>query len=350
MKYILSDIIKLITENIKALIISAFIFSLIVTGVFFFIDNDSEENNFLTEDEGTLEENTAVFRFYVENEDGTVFINSSLIEEYFILPEVVERAERATSTDIAPVLEEEIGSEFQKSQYERGVLGVERNGSTQIFKMNATIGSKMENLKIAEFYFDLLNSDEIEFLQNKNIFVIEEPYIASEKIYDEEVYDSYNEDEVTNYENEEDEPVNSLQNIVRYSVTLFLTFVLGGLIFIVYLVLKNIWKKAITHTFTYFKLPNDNLIKINKSNESEFIHDEFSENPTKYLIVSQNGNLKYLSNFKVINSLKDNQDLITDKEIIIRIEENLTSKEWYKEQREILRKYPFNVTLLHLSD
>ena len=117
----------------------------------------------------------AIFQFYVQTEDGNSFGNSAVVEEFFLQTEIVAEIEKKTGVSIAPLLEEQRLSGFKKTQTDRGILGVMRDGSSHVFTANASLGTEKENLAVMKAYFEYLNSGEIPVLDNKDVYILKEP-------------------------------------------------------------------------------------------------------------------------------------------------------------------------------
>ena len=303
-------------------------------------------------------ESSAVFQFYVQNVDGNAFQNSAAIEAFFLQADRIASIEEQTGVDIQTVLDEQEANGFIKTQADRGVIGIARDGSSQVFTANVTVGTAEENLIVLQEFYDYLLSGEIGVLNNKEVFILQTPILL--------------EDTLNNVDSEivtEKSGINLKALIMSIMIGLFG----GGIAGIFISLIAQLVKPVITYAFS-FGWHEEDIFQI--YNENELPKDMFQQavlHPYKNVkvIVSQgeehtdiSNGLREYTNVNIINAtdelnkngmniiiLKDLSDinpLIKIDECIILVASYRTDKKWYTRQREILRNYNSQVKVIQL--
>lgn len=327
----------------KSLVLLTILFTVIIfggsIGLSYLNSSNTDEELPISD---TKESNPGIFRMYVEQEDGTIYINSMIIEEYMLLPDVLEKAEKETGVEITDVLLEEVRNDFQKTQYDRGALGLSRNGSTHIFTFIANVGTEEENLKVSEFFYDYILSGEINMLDNKLVYIVSEP-----EIYDSESFAASDIEAIPEFSGEESF---NLKNLV---LTLVGSVIAAVMLAILITIAKIFSSKKITYAFSYSVADRDRLILLNDNTEKNLmrmLHNE--KNPV--ILLSEFEIEETLKN-KIDNVTKaiyinDLNELDTDVEITtpyIFVEREKTTKKWYKKQFKAVHLYCESITILH---
>lgn len=297
----------------------------------------------------------AIFQFYVQTEDGNSFGNSAVVEEFFLQSEVVAEIEAKTGVSITPALKEQRLEGFVKTQTDRGVLGVMRDGSSHVFTANATLGTKEENLAVMEAYFDYLNSGEIPVLTDKDVYILKEPTNMQFLMNDNEEFEL----------SEETNPTfNAKRAILAGVVGLFGGVIAGILLALLY----QLFRKVITYAFSfgwdetdiYQRLSKDDTRAVQQTvlqpfAETKVIVTQFpeavklSETATheKVNLVSEKQPLQLgAMNILTVSDLAELDPLLPVDECIIYVESGKTEKRWYEKQRMQLKNYDTRVKVI----
>lgn len=297
----------------------------------------------------------AIFQFYVQTEDGNSFGNSAVVEEFFLQTEIVAEIEKKTGVSIAPLLEEQRLSGFKKTQTDRGILGVMRDGSSHVFTANASLGTEKENLAVMKAYFEYLNSGEIPVLDNKDVYILKEPTNLQFLM---------NVNEEIEFSEQVNGTVNTKNFILAGVVGLFGGIIAGVVAAFIYQLLR----KVITYAFTfswneidiYQRLSRNELHTIQQTvlhpfTETKVILTQHQDALTiaeitshkRVNLVSETNPLKLgVMNILTVNDLSELDPLLDISECIIFVESGKTEKRWYEKQRMQLKNYNARVKIV----
>ena len=314
---------------------------------------DQREDVLQSEEQEQKIADPGVFKFYLETDDGRTYANFAIIEEYFLLPSTLKAVERQTQTQIIELLEAQELNEFVKTTENRGVLGISRDAASGVFTFKVNVGSARDNLRVANFYFDYLQSDEIPVLDDKNVYVIEEPYLA----------------ELTEQEANElllPEKINTPFRIIKNSLINLVIGMIFGLVLVTFiLVLKTILGKKTAYSFAYnwdmnefHMIVNDeedmkNLIalilypvgsdKIILS-DSEQLRERISHLLSAYPHVVINAETALeddtTNHLIIAENTSQVRSTYQPDEVIYLLDSQATTKKWYYKQRRFAERYP----------
>jgi len=361
-KILIHDLKKLFYKNKKTIFAITGILTVLVLLLFTsftFFGNKSEEDPLLINEN---QSNPGIFRFYVEQEDGTIYINSMIVEEYLLLPEVISDAERTTGVEITDVLDLEIEEDFVKTQYDRGALGISRNGSTNIFTFIANVGTEEENLAVANFYYDYLMDENIDMLNNKLVYVVSEP-----EIYDEDSYAAS--DIVINDSISSDESGLSILELLVTGIAGAVFGLFSGFLFVV---IKNLLAKTINYSFTYSVSDMDQVQLMTDDNQHFLARLLLNskENPTVILseqplpnkimeILTVHPDLHVINNTSKMDEKKVNViivDSIEKVDLSVQIQNPIifvqtfnTTKKWYKRVFRNIHNIDANAIIIQID-
>lgn len=357
----INDIKKLLTHNKLLIIIVTAIVTIMVAFASFsfsFFNTKSDEEPLVVEGENN---NPGIFRIYVEQEDGTIYINSMIIEEYFLLPKVIAEAERKTGVEISDLLDEEVEENFEKTQYDRGALGLSRNGSTHIFTFTTDVGTEAENLKVAEFYFDYLNSGELNMLENKHVYIVSEPEVFDAK--------SYAASDIVVEQS-------SMNNSTDFSIKEIALSILAGIIlgfftgtFIT--LAKSFISKKISYSFNYAVSDYDKILAMEKGNwdllvrkllhttknlvvifnegNSNELREELLKHSNINLISEEGQFVNGKANVLLANNLSDVSPQIALDNVVVLIDTFNTDKKWYKTIFKTIHSLVTEIVIIQIS-
>lgn len=357
----INDIKKLLIHNKLLIAIVTVIVTIMVAFAstsFSFFSTNSDEEPLVVEGESN---NPGIFRIYVEQQDGTIYINSMIIEEYFLLPEVIAEAERVTGVEISDILDEEVADNFEKTQYDRGALGISRNGSTHIFTFTTNIGTEAENLKVADFYFDYLNSGDLKILDNKRVYIVSEPEVFDAK--------SYAASDIV----VEQSPMN---NRTDFSIKVIALSVVAGIIlgfftgtFIA--LAKSFMSKKISYSFNYAVSDYDKILAMEKGNwdllvrkvihttknpvvifsegDSSELREELIKHSNINVISDESQLVSGMTNVVIANKLSDISPQIPLDNVVVIIDTFNTEKKWYKTIFKTIHAVVSEIAVIQIS-
>ncbi|MBM6615955.1 hypothetical protein JTF06_13770 [Desemzia sp. RIT804] len=333
-------------ENKKTFIYSVIIFFILGTllqiGLSLFSSNGSEVAN-----EDNISVTPAAFEVYIENsQTGEPYTNSYIVEEFFEKSEWMDWAEENSGVEISSVVEEfrDEHPEIINGDLLKPITS-NRDRSSHVFTVRFNFGDGEENLAITEAYFELLMSEQLEFLQNKNIYTISEPALVEEE--GNTTISSVTENGSTSF---------SVKNII---IILAASLIGGTLLGFVITIMRYLFSEKIYYGFSYswneedlyINLPNDNLYKnispiilqplsSSKVILSEKVYDEL-ENQIKEKVKNVVVNNKTHLYFE--KDVLDIDPSLQVDEFIIIIKRTETTKNWYNKQREYLKNYPLSL-------
>ena len=322
---LISEVKRLFKRNKKAFLKTSCVLWLLLTGLLVFVSflmNRSVQEPATPQEKYTK---PGIFRVYIEHEDGTVFTNSMIIEEYFLLPDVISDAEESTSVEITDALDAQVSKNFIKTQYDRGVLGVSRNGSTNIFTFIANVGEESENLAVANYFFEFLSAGNVSVLENKIVHFVSNP----------EIYDSYAASDVaveTSTTNQ-----NSRSYILEVGVIVIVALVMSMAITMLIILIRTVLSPLINYSFNYSVSDLDQVFTLNQ--ENTYMLERMISNIENQTVVifcefDISDILKtYKTDKRVVlaESLVNVDPRLEISNPIIIIQSDKTSKKWYKQ-------------------
>lgn len=361
----LLEIKRFLKDYKKNIFIGSIIISILFTISLFFLDTlkaevpkDGQDNFEPTAEEILDDAQPAYFQIFVEREDGTAYGNPYIINQYFNLDSVKEKAEKTTGIDIKSV-EEEVY--LNKLNEEIKVINVVRNEDSYLLTAYFNLGNERNNLTLAEYYYNVLFSNEFSILQDKKVYIFEEPQIVQK-----------NEAELTLEKREEEkiEEYSGLTNILKQSKNLITGLIFGIVTMIGFALLKVIFGKTLDYAFGYEIEENDRFIlsddRLNNQDlvtqflamplqGQKVILSEKNINPKIKHRLTQNNFLTFDKNqkekviLKQMNSLSEiTRDTIISELIILIIPETTTRK-WYQEQIQFAEINELTVKIIQMN-
>lgn len=338
------ELSKLFKKNKRSIIISMFVFALLIFGGVSALNylSDSTKNEDSLPSFQNNENNPGIFRMYVEQEDGTIYINSMIIEEYMLLPEVLKQAESETGVEITDVLLEEIQENFVKTQYDRGALGLSRNGSTHIFTFTTNVGTEEENLKVAEFYYNYILSENINMLDNKLVYIVSEP-----EIYNPESFAASD----IQIDVQKDNGSSSIMSILMTIIGSLLASLILAILFVT---VKQLLNKKINYAFSYGVADTDRLVLVDSNDTKNVLRLIKNSRQKQLLLISEfdiplelKNEIENIPGVLVVHHV-DELDVDYDISLpYLFVESGKTNKKWYREQFKKLHLYTDMLTVIH---
>lgn len=329
------EIVKFIKNNIIKFIIG----TAILTVAMFIIFNDNEEKVIKTTDVQTIaqpeqpadktfytEEPPSNFLFYIEFQDGREFTNHLLIEQYLLSESMLSQISAATNTELLNLIvetENKINVDYNEGG-ESKVIGVTRSERTSLIDLYVNVGNKEDSLRVAEYLHSLIMEGEILFLENKNIFEVKAPSVKFVDSLDGTVLS-------------EEEPTTE-RSMLKF---VLLLVILSSFITITVLLVKEFNSRKIKYSFTYLVEEEDTFILIDEKLDTKSDLEKllsFSKTSNIIVVREKDNTFDTVETSQGISyvdsSLLIEQSNPIDRLIYI-IEENQTSRKWYKKQRSV---------------
>lgn len=314
-----------------------------------FVEEGQEEaTHYLSE---VYAQTPASLEMIVTLEDGTVYTNSHIFDEYFSNAQVIKQVEEATGIEFHQWRESEIALKLYKTSGFRGGLASIRDSSSNIFTLRFLVGkTSEENLAIAQAYADILTSGDIPFLRNSTISIITEP--ISKELLPFEIYETLANPETLN-------PFKSP------STPSYIVYAIAGLIVgtIATIGLSFLWrlsKKKITYGFDYAWSVEDYHLLYQTDNDNTSTLQEFIRVPAKKnrVVLSQTSAEAILQpvlveeeykGLLILNTLQELAEIESrPEEIVILVHSNHTDKVWYREQAILAGLYNVPIKIIHI--
>ncbi|EKU92997.1 Uncharacterised protein [Alloiococcus otitis] len=347
----LSEIKRFLKDHLKFITITTIIFTLVLAGLLTLVDGlssseSSELENELEYDE-VLEADSAYFQFYAEFEDGDLFTNGKLVEDYLKLNTINENVYKETNINI-PEIEDRINEDYPEFDNEFTVVEVTRNSDSNIFTITVNLGNESNNLTLAEYYYDLLMEGNVDFLENKRLFSLVEPQLVSE-VFEEEVLMETGL-QIT--------PVNVIKNTF---IALIVSLVLAAGLAL----LKAIFGQKLDYSFAYNVEDEVEFLVYNpaKSN-SQLLHSFISQpkDAKKIVLLEGYGNQEEnnLSVDQVLQEIDTDKVLVLDSltsldqegefaEIDLIVQPYRTDRTWYQDQVELMGLYNIKMKVVQIN-
>ena len=293
----------------------------------------------------------ASFQFYIEDaEDGDVFSNNVLIEEYITLPHVLEEVAEVTNTSIDQLVEE-TGNEIvpgTQSSDRIKVIHVNRDTSSNLQAIYVNVGDEQRNLRIINYFHDFIQDESIPFLEDKNVFIFKQPYIVD--------FDDEDETDLTQ----------NVESISSWSPvrTIVEGIILGVVLSIVILVISGFFSRKLSYFFFYTLLDEDYFILMDKHlNNHEEVYDVLRNPFEKNTVVLQEKNIEpsnqeFESIFRdlvdkpSVAQVENFMSIASPKEVdqlVYIVKEGETSRDWYNKQRKVEKAYDIPVVVIQIN-
>lgn len=346
---VMSELWRFFKDNLLRIIIGSLLISVITVGARYFITDYiySDKQESVEYLETVYSQEPSSFKAIVTIEDGQVFSNAHLYDDYFTSPEVVQLIEQQTGIEFQQTLDSEHNLELFKSPTFRGSISGIRDTASGAFIFRILAGQTAEeNLAVANAYKDLLESGNIPFMANQNIEITVEPFIG--EIVDTEVYLN-----VPTFDTLSIYRSNNARSVVVYGV---LGFIVGIILMTGLFFLLRLRKKKINYAFEYSWDMEDQHILVNTSKVGSTVNLQdairipildhrwvIAQNPLADLD-NQTDDLNevYISNLHELNT-----QLHSPRQIVIVIQANHTDKQWLKEQMIMAKLYNVPIKLVH---
>ena len=284
-------------------------------------------------------------------EDGQLFTNSHIFDEYFSKPSVIQQVEDQTGIEFSQWYDSEQALELFKTGGFRGGLAAIRDSSSNVITLRFLVGqTSEENLAIAEAYADILREGDLPFLRNTEIAIITEP--VSNELIPFEMYDNLASPETLNPFASPSAPSFIVYGVAGFIAGAFLT---TAAIFVLR------WNKSvITYGFDYaWSMEDYHLLYDRQNTQGKSSLEEFLRVPQiEHRVVLSQQPVESSLNTSLINPeqtglvfLGGIQELaevnIQPDELVVLVQTNQTDKNWYQEQMLLAKLYAVPVKIIH---
>lgn len=347
---IISELWRFVKDNIVRILIGALVISIITVGARYFITDillsDRQEAADYLEKVYTQEPSS--FKAVVTIEDGQIFSNPHLYDDYFTSPQVVAAVEEETGIEIQETLDSERLLELFKTPTFRGSISAVRDNASGVFIFRVLAGqTPEENLAIANAYRDLLASGEIPFMENQFADITLEPMIG--EVVDTEEYLSLpTVDTLSIYRS------NNARSLIIYGV---LGLIVGLILTTGIIFLQRLRKNKINYAFEYaWDLDDQHILVHNSHTDSVYNVQDAIRIPAvnSRWIISQSALSEEINDVdetseRFISKLQEvKSDELAPNQIVIVIQANHTEKRWLKDQMTMATLYNVPLKLVHV--
>ena len=339
------ELFRFIKDNITKLLLSALVVSLVLTGgKYYLTTKDQEEEDLASAYESLLtvyEQEPAEFKFIIQNEDGTFFDNSFIIDEYLTQPDVVQQLESISQVPFQATLDYEQLLELYKTSKFRGGLVVIRDTSTNLMTARIQIASESkDNLAIASAIEQLIKQSDIPFLKGKEVTVFQTSSIG--ETIDPEA------NPLADPLSELEKPATGMgiKSLVRSGV---LGLVAGFILTAGGLFIYRLLDRKIRYGFEYSWDLNDQHLLYQPQKYPGLTLNELIDlsQVSNQLILDQTAESEAANWSKGINHLTQT---VPVEEIVFIIRPEKTTKEWYDEQYTLSKLYHCPLRIIHVVE
>lgn len=275
-----------------------------------------------------LNNNNYTFRAYIEEQDGRVFDNSSLLEAILIEMPFVEEILQQAETDF--------------TGFEENVFDLNYNSNLEVHNIEIGTGDVELNETLSNAIYTAMEEGTVEVIDDKQVFLFETPAPVDSEQPNEE-------------ESNSEQPASNGFSITELVISLIVGASLGFGAGIIAAFLRAYFSKKISPIFNYRLTPKDMLINYAYKNqkkgniEDEVIHSIMYPKVNSKLILVQNEkwyttltsfqNENNKSNLTIVHHVYEVDASQTFDEIIILTKNAETDKTWYLDEKNQLRTY-----------
>lgn len=352
------EIKRMLLNHKKTIVISSFIFAILLTILFPLLDrteNPVEELSVDVSDRAFDEDSKpAYFQFYIEHEDGSVFTNFATLEEVFNNEKVYSELNNELGIDLKQI-KKDIRKQTPIVNY--NPITVTLNGSSNILTALVDTGSDRNNLRVALYYYDLIFNKGFELLDNNYLYEIQGPQLLEETESD---------IDEKNFENP-----STRTTVIDILKTGLSGLLMGVFLSVLFIFSKEFFSKKLNYLFGYLKIEaSDFALYDSKLKNTKMIthfvgvpygsekiilsEDILSPDEQKLIINPADSNLSFKDDSKstyLINmeSLTDVQIKNNFTEIILIVVSGETSRDWYKQQLNLAMLHNLPVKTVQLN-
>lgn len=314
------------------------------------INNESDINQLTNVEQEALDTylntDTYHFSFIVENQNESLFQDDQIIKQLL------------SSKEHNDYVSEEI---VESREFLPGLmLNVERREGSSIFDLSIATGNRTLNRRISKYYIEVLDQNEINFLNNKNIHLLDTRpvFVDSTKTF-----------ETLRIVNSPEENLAKSRDSRNIIITTVAGILAGLVIGFIISFTKELFNKRISYIYNYNLKGNKNLINLDLIPEVANLDlieavksNLLKSSNTRFLLITQSylgsslkseineinldAEVRFTQN---IRNIKQSEVEEVD-EIVILIELGKTPKKWYEDQMKFLDKYDIDIKIIRLPN
>lgn len=348
---IISELWRFCKENLLKIVVGAAVLTALLFGLRMVLTDHPDEaltssaDQTVQVNEATLEaskerlktvygQEPAEFQFSALVEDGNVFSNSFLIDEYLARPDMVKEAEEKSGVEFADSLEAEQNLGLYKNGDFRGGLAAVRDTSSGVITLRVLLGkTPEENKKIAQAYYDILQ-EPLPFTRDLNLIMLGRPEIGERlDLSQYEMVASPN--TIASIVGSNSLPV-WLLGLAAYIVALLITAFL--------LFVWRLFNGKIRYAFEYVWSFEDEHLLAESLDEGvqHFISQPYGKE--RLLLAEQEGLPLPVASKQTLEGFSGQAD-----EIVILLAAGQSHKQWYQAQYRLAKLYHVPIKIVHLT-
>lgn len=265
----------------------------------------------------------ANFQFIVKNQDGTLFTNSSMIDEYLSQDQVIAEVEAQTGIDFSDWKENEKLLNLYKNGTFRGGLGGYRAPSSDILTLRFLVGKSLEeNMAIAQAYYDLIAQRKISLFDDKEVLMVNQ-VVDYELLSKEQFPGLTSPDNLSGF----------VSRTPKSYIVLGIAGFIGGCVLgTIGVFVLRFFDRKISYSFDYAWALEDQFLHFSGQDKvrlSTFIQAQIDKGSQ---VLSQVGQTEFTT---FSDLLEMNPNLPSD--VIILVQAGVTDKAWYHDQYQLTK-------------
>lgn len=350
---LIQEVWRFIEQHLKKFIIGAILGSVLVLAARYtlglvLMNQQDDSYQYL---QNIYSQEPAEFQVIISLDDGQIFTNSNIYDEYLSSSAVVEKIEEKTGLSFGRWITDERNLELREEGSFRGGLAAVRDSSSDLITFRVLVGqNKEENLKIAQAYVDFLTSPDMAFKDIHNIQITHEPEII----------------ELLNLDRVQNVPTNKTlnlyagmtpKNIVVFTV---LGFIVGLILMFLWSIYRTLSAKTINFAFEYsWDMDDEHILIHNRQAFTENLKHliEFPYVNHRYILLQDGLEdqeqllLESCKPEQILNDIKQvDQGFELPNEIVMIVKSHETFKKWYKNQYQLVKRMKVPVKIIHRID
>lgn len=302
--------------------------------------------------------NPASFSFFAEHVDGYPFSNNAILASYIKTPNILRDVEQETGTQIIDVIQNTDNTIYFKSEdatqmTEMRVLGVSKTPNEHLNELYVNIGNEEDNLKIVNYFYEAIINNEIPLLDDKNVYIFQEPQILEIEANELEANEKLEISEDT-----------AVKTADPFGTTIIVGGALGLIVILIILIVAAFFSKKLYYLFTYSIRENDSFLLVdnnleygeeldfllNSPTDSEnIVITEVEDSISNDAINSKLNRLVSSKNITKVNNIFEIKDFTNVGRLIYIIEEGQTKRSWYNKQRRYDDFYNLPTVLVQIN-
>lgn len=334
---IISELYRFIRDHLIKILIGTLAVATLIAGGRYYLSSQhamqhQDAYNYLKE---IYSQEPAELQFIVTTNEGELFGNSFIFDEYFSQPQWIKRIEQETGIQFGKWLESEQELGLFKTPQFRGGLAAIRNSSSDVMTLRVLVApTAQENLTITQAIMKLVENEEVAFLNHHNVTFLEQPMIG-------ERLDLETNTMVATPESLSVYAGPNVRSVVLYGV---LGLIAGFILTVGVLFLRQLSRSKISYGFDYaWELEHMHVLYNPALSDAQTLLEVVQTPPVQNRVVIAQNAVEGIATQSTLS--QTNQEL---NEIVVLIQSGDTTKQWYKDQMVLSRLYRVPVKIIHI--